>query len=447
MNLFFKYASWKVNTLFGVLLTVLFIQSYFISREQVYLLFVLYGIAFVSFLLLYKFEPKNLFKLGLLARVMLLFSIPNLSDDYFRFLWDGTLVGSGLNPFMYLPEDVLSQLSGLNDPSLTANLYNNLNSKPYFSVYPPINQWIFWLAASVSSVKWGVVIIKASVVLGEVGVFWTLKQLTKRFSIDANKIALYWLNPLVIIELCGNAHLDGIMVMFFLLSTLYFAKVKDTEGSTYFAFAALSKLFSLMFFPLVLLKLSMKRGVKVLLIVGVTIVLCFSPFIDLNGIGNMGSSLDLYFQRFEFNASIYYLVNSAGTLLVGYNPISVVGPGLAILSTLLILIVSYLYRFRNRLAMYTGFLLINAIYLFFSPIVHPWYLVMLVAFSVLSNYRFAIAWSGMVVLSYWAYGNSGFNENFILISIEYLVVFGFLLVDLRSHFTFKKLKAGLGIYS
>jgi alpha-1,6-mannosyltransferase len=228
---------------------------------------------------------------------------------------------------------------------------------------------------------------------------------------------------------------------------LYFAKVKDSEGSAYFAFAALSKLFSLMFFPLVLLKLSMKRRVKVLLITGVVIVLCFSPFIDMNGFVNMGSSLDLYFQRFEFNASIYYIVNSIGTLLVGYNPISVVGPALAVLSTALILLVSYLYRFRNRLAMYTGFLLINTIYLLFSPIVHPWYLVMLVAFSVLSNYRFAIAWSGLVVLSYWAYGNSGFNENFILITIEYLVVFGFLLVDLKSHFTFKKLKAGLGIYS
>ncbi|MFT6747985.1 MAG: alpha-1,6-mannosyltransferase [Glaciecola sp.] len=425
----------------------LFLLSYLVPRTEVGLLLGIYVIGFICFLLLYKNETKHLFKLGLFARVLVLFSVPSLSDDYFRFLWDGTLIGSGLSPFVSLPAEVLAQASNMNDSSFVNDLYTQMNSRPYFSLYPPINQWIFWLAAAFSSVKWGVFVIKLAILLGELGMYWVLKKLLVRFSLNPNKLAVYWLNPLVIIELCGNAHLDGLMVMFFLLSTLCFSTMKDKEGSVYFAFAGLSKLFSLMFFPLVLLKLSMNRRVKALLMVVVVVVACYFPFLNLNDLQNMGSSFDLYFQRFEFNASFYYLLSYFGTKMMGYNPIAVLGPWLAVLSTLLILLVSYLYRFRNRLAMYTGFLLINSIYLLFSPIVHPWYLVMLVALSVLSEYRFAMAWSGMVFVSYWAYGNSDFEENYWLIMLEYLVVLGFLYMDIKKHFTFKKFKAGLGIYS
>jgi alpha-1,6-mannosyltransferase len=297
------------------------------------------------------------------------------------------------------------------------------------------------------SIKWGVIVIKIAVLLGELGVYWVLKKLVARFSLNPNRIALYWLNPLVIIELCGNAHLDGLMVMFFLFSTLSFATLKDKVGSAYFAFAALSKLFSLMFFPLVLLKLSTTRRVKALIIITLSILLCYLPFFSITGIQNMGSSLELYFQRFEFNASVYFLFRYLGEKLIGYNPIAILGPVLALVSMISILLVSYLYRFRNRLAMYTGFLLINGIYLIFSPIVHPWYLIMLVALSVLSEYRFAIVWSGMVFLSYWAYGNSDYKENYFLIAVQYLVVLVFLYLDIQKHFTFKKLKSGLGFYS
>ncbi|MFT6715734.1 MAG: alpha-1,6-mannosyltransferase, partial [Saprospiraceae bacterium] len=432
----FKYAPWKINALYGVFLLMLFLVAYIIPRQDTYLLFGVYGVGFTCFLLLYKNKPKNLFMLGLIARLIVLFSIPSLSDDYFRFLWDGTLIGSGLSPFLNLPAEVLTQLVNINDPALIHQLYDNMNSKPYFSVYPPINQWLFWLAASFSSLKWGVLILKIAVLLGELGVYWVLKKLLTRFSLNPNKLALYWLNPLVIIELCGNVHFDGLMVMFFLLSALSLSKLKEKEGSAYFAFAALSKLFSLMFFPLVLLKLSMKRSLKVLVMALLIITACYFPFLNTLDVQNMGSSLDLYFQRFEFNASVYYVFSYFGTKLMGYNPIAVLGPVLAGVSLMLILLVSYLYRFRNRLAMFTGFLLINTIYLLFSPIVHPWYLVMLVALSVLSEYRFAVVWSGMVFLSYWAYGNVNFNENYLLIVTEYSVVFVFLFLDIKRHFTF-----------
>ena len=430
--------------LYVIFLLGILLLGYFVPRDNFYLLLGTYAAVFLCFYFLCRSHQRSDFYLGLTARAMLLFSVPAFSDDYFRFLWDGLLISKGLSPFLHLPAQVLGQLSELGNKDLVHDLFNHMNSKDYYSVYPPINQWVFWLAASFSSVAWGVFVLKCTILLGVLGVYWVLKKLTFRFSLSPKRISYYWLNPLVIIELCGNAHFDGLMVMFFLMATFSFAKMKDKEGALYFAFAALSKLFSLMFFPLVLLKSSWNRKVKILLMVLLVLVLCYIPFLKYTEIKHMGSSFDLYFQRFEFNASIYYLFRYFGTLLVGYNPIATVGPILAASSTLLILMVSYLYRFRNRLAMYTGFLLINTVYLFFSPIVHPWYLAMLVALSVLTKYRFALVWSGMIVLSYWAYGNKNFHENQFLIFLEYFVVLVFLYLDLRKHFTIRKLKAGFG---
>lgn len=433
--------------MYTIFLLAIFFVSFLIPRTDTVALLTTYAIAFVSFLMLYKRGVDHLFFMGLAARVLVLFAVPSLSDDYFRFLWDGTMIGCNKSPFLNLPSEVFPQLMELQQEagSFIQALHEGMNSRDYFSVYPPINQWLFWLAAIFTSVKWGLVVLKVVVLVGELLSFWVLKKLVDRFSLNTNRIALYWLNPLMIIELCGNVHLDGLMLMFFLWSCLCFAKLKDNEGAFYFTFAALSKLFSLMFFPLVLMKLSGIRRLKVLLISILVLLLCYLPFLSLMDLEHMLTSFDLYFQRFEFNASLYYVFRYFGTQLVGYNPIAFVGPALAMVSFGLILLVSWLYRFRNRLSMFTGFLLINGIYLFFSPIVHPWYLTVLIGLSVFSHYQFATVWSGMIFLSYAAYGNELFQENYYVLGVEYAVVFVFLFFDLKKHFTFAKLRAGIRI--
>ncbi|MGI9553793.1 MAG: hypothetical protein ACR2NC_02625, partial [Thermodesulfobacteriota bacterium] len=40
-----------------------------------------------------------IFIIGLLIRVITLFSIPVLEDDYFRYLWDGSVTANGINPY------------------------------------------------------------------------------------------------------------------------------------------------------------------------------------------------------------------------------------------------------------------------------------------------------------------------------------------------------------
>lgn len=427
-----------------LLVGCLFLLVFGFERQQFVGLLVLYGVAFGSYLYLAFKQHDNYFYLGLGIRVLLLFLIPNLSEDFYRFLWDGELVRLGMSPFSFLPQEIYPQLiKTAVDPGFISQMYEGMNSTTYYSVYPPISQWLFCLASMGGNVAGGVFILKLFILLAEIGVYFVLKRLLNRFSKSRFLVNLYWLNPLVIVELMGNCHFEGVMLFFFLMATYQFARLKDTDGAFYFAFSVLSKLFSLMFLPLLMFKMWGKRVFKPILLVFVLSIICFLPFVSFVDLRNVFESFDLYFQRFEFNGSIYYLCRSTGFYFTGFNQIYWIGPLLAGVSLLLILAISFVYRFKNRWALFTGFLLINSVYLFLSPIVHPWYLVMIIGFSVLSHYRFPIVWSGTVFLSYAAYGGAIVQEYPVLLLIEYLVVFIALYLDVKKHFSIKKLKAAL----
>lgn len=424
----------------------LFLLAFAAEREQFLELFALYFIAFIAYLYLCSKQPGSYFYLGLGIRFFLLFSLPNLSEDYLRFLWDGELVRNGIGPYLYAPDGVFSFLLEKSAaPDFVLEIHQGMNSSQYYSVYPPINQWLFFIASVGGSVSVGVFVLKVFVLAAEIGVFYILRKLLQRFSKPEYLVNWYWLNPLVLVELMGNCHFEGVMLFFFLMANYQFARLKDQEGAFYFAFSVLSKLFSLMFLPLLLFKMWGKRALIVSLIIVVLVAACFVPFVSVVEIKNVLTSFDLYFQRFEFNGGIYNLIRSLGIYFTGYNQIQWIGPLLAIFSLVLILLISFIYRFKNRFALFTGFLLINGVYLFFSPIVHPWYLVMLIGFSVLSHYKFPIVWSASVFLSYNAYHEGFVQENVVFLFIEYLAVFVALYFDVRKHFSFLKLKAALSV--
>ena len=56
----------------------------------------------------------------------------------------------------------------------------------------------------------------------------------------------------------------------------------------------------------------------------------FSPLLNLSFVENFSDSLNLYFQKFEFNAGVYYVLRWIGFQYKGYNLIQVIGPLLAL---------------------------------------------------------------------------------------------------------------------
>ncbi|MBC7777776.1 MAG: hypothetical protein H7246_20245, partial [Phycisphaerae bacterium] len=80
--------------------------GYFVQRSDFHTFIAAYTAFFGLYVWVVFYQQKHfsspqtrlLLGLGIGLRVLLLFSIPNLSDDYARFLWDGHLTVAGIHP-------------------------------------------------------------------------------------------------------------------------------------------------------------------------------------------------------------------------------------------------------------------------------------------------------------------------------------------------------------
>ena len=418
----------------------IYLIGYQSPRENFTVLISVFTLSFFSLYVLQKsqIEEKTLFRLGVILRLLLIFSVPILSDDYFRFLWDGFLIQDGFNPYEYKPNELITTFNG---SKIHNELYAGMNSQNYNTIYPPLNQWIFYISSLTKSIDGGIIIIRIFIVSAEIATYLIIKKILKRYNLNSSRIWWYWLNPLVILELTGNLHGEGILTLFLLLGLYNFAKLKDLDGGILLGLSVISKLFSLMFFPILLLKVSWFRSKKILIGAITIIVIAFTPFFNWTNANHFLQSIDLYFQSFEFNGSIFNLVKWTGYELFGFNIIKTAWPILSITAFILVLLISWVFRFRNRLEIFKALTLMFCIYLFLSPVVHPWYCILPLTLSLFTNMKFMIVWSATIFLSYVMYDYS-LDGNFknTVICFEYLVVFAVLWNDLKHSFSFKKMK-------
>lgn len=374
---------------------------------------------------------------GLIFRLLFLFAIPALSDDYFRFVWDGRLLLAGENPYLYLPAHYLSE-SAPSLAGITPDLFRQLNSPEYYSVYPPVLQAVFWLAAAISpdSLMGSIIVMRVIILAAEAGSILLLLRLLRRMALPDRYVHLYALNPLVILELTGNLHMEALMIFFLLLCLYQLHFQRILIAAILFAFAVGAKLLPLMFLPFVWRRLGFRRFVTFGAVLLATLAVLFFPLLSLELLGNFWQSIDLYFQRFEFNASVYYLLRWLGFRLTGYNQVAVIGPLLSLATLVSVLALAAVKKLGSvrRLAGYMAAAL--TVYLFLSTTVHPWYLTTLVALTAMSQFRFATVWSCLAIFSYSAYHNSTYTENLWLVLLEYSLVGLWLVVELylyRQH--------------
>jgi len=161
----------------------------------------------------------------------------------------------------------------------------------------------------------------------------------------------------------------------------------------------------------------------------VSIVL-FIPYLSPGLIENFASSIDLYFRKFEFNASFYYIIRWIGYKTIGWNIIQKAGPLLGLIVFTFVLLISLIRKNEKPKQLMISLLFAISVYYFFSTTVHPWYIAIPLILSVFTQYKFAVIWTFTVMLSYFAYSSQSFQESLWLIAIEYTVVYGFLIYEL-----------------
>lgn len=138
------------------------------------------------------------------------------------------------------------------------------------------------------------------------------------------------------------------------------------------------------------------------------------------------SSIDLYFRKFEFNASIYYLIREIGFYFKGWNIIQEVGPLLGLSVFLIVITMALVRKNQDSKQLMVSMLFAVSVYYFLATTVHPWYVAIPLIISIFTNYRFVVVWSLMIMLSYAAYSHPEFKENLWLMGIEYTTVFAYL---------------------
>ena len=431
-----------------VLLSFLFYGTfaYDLVRTDYTKLIILCSALFVLFYKLVQHFKSNTQFLTYLAfgfRAVFILAIPNLSQDFYRFIWDGRMILEGINPYLFTVESFISQgdFPVAEAQALRAGM-GDLNAS-HFTNYPPINQLCFTIAALFAgkSILGSVFVMRLLIIAADFGTLHFGKALLEKLNIPIYNIFWYILNPFIIIELTGNLHFEGVMI-FFLVWSLYLLYI----GKWQFAALVLALSISVKLIPLIFLPLFfqwfMKRNDKnketstvlnftrlivFYAIIIMTTLLLFVPFYSSEFIHNYSKTVALWFQNFEFNGSIYYIAREIGFLFRGYNEIAIIGTVTPILVILFVLIITFFRRNRTPIALITAMLLVLSFYYFTTTTVHPWYLATLLILSVFTKYKFPLVWSFVIILSYLAYVNlnkADKSENLWLITLEYAVVYG-----------------------
>lgn len=457
----------KYRNLFAIIASVFlyFFFAYFLERTQFYTVSFLWISLFGCFYILIKNKNISFYTLvgiAIIFRLIFLFSTPNLSQDFYRFIWDGRMLLNGFNPYLSLPETFIQQ--NLQPIADAASLYNGMGelNGSHYTNYPPLNQLCFFIAAlfASKSIFGSVIVLRTLIILADLGILYFGKKLLERLNLPTRNIFWYVLNPFIIIEMTGNLHFEPVM-LFFLVWALYkLQQQKWIWAAILIACSVAVKLIPLLFLPLFFqwftkipesnkkndkmkwfgFKIQPKKIIKFitfnLIIIGTSIVL-FLPFYSSELVANYSNSVGLWFRNFEFNASFYYIFREIGYLFRGYNEIAIIGKISPILTILFLIYLTFFRKNKSITQLTTAMLFGLSFYYFTATTVHPWYVATPLILCVFTKYKFPVVWSLVIILTYQAYANNPWKENLWFVFIEYFILFSFLIYELLL---FKKIK-------
>lgn len=409
----------------GALSLLVLIQAFFIRQDQFVASLLVFSAGFGFYLLEGNAKYQNELvskRLNLFLKLTLLFAFPRGSDDLYRFFWDGQLLIQGYHPYAFKPDQLTGQLQPFQE-----TLYEHLNSPGYYSVYPPLLQSLFGLCALASfksvflfSVLWKSLLLLADQLL--------LRYIGKLPALNSRTAFWYMWNPLVLLEIAGNGHPEGLLIPALILSFYLLQYHRTALSSFALGLAAGIKLFPIALLPLFARHLGLRKAIPyafLTVMVFLVLMLPVWPYGD-----HFLSSIKLYFQKFEFNGSLYEIWKAIEFRRHGHNNIGFIGkviPVIFIAFTGLIVLIQKQNQFQKLLQ---SCLLVWTGYLLLSTTVHPWYVLPLIPLGLLSGFIFPLAWSGAILLSYsWYDPDLGMTWKYACTAMEYAILVGAMIYD------------------
>jgi hypothetical protein len=388
------------------------------------------------------------FTLAIAFRVTLLAATPpTLSDDVYRYIWDGHLTGAGINPYAYPVNS--PQLDGL-DIEQRALVNHPWMASPYLPVAQAFFAVVYGLApASPLAFQVGAAVVDLLAGL-------LLIDLLRRVGLRPVYALIYLWNPLVVFEFAHGAHVDAWMILLTMLA-LWTCVVSRSHvlSASALAVATLTK-----GLPLLLLPVLARRWRWRHLVVYAGLVSCVCVVFvlgvgwglrgPLDGEGLFGA-LRIYVAQWDYNGSLFRWLAVVAHLTWTGRLTAPAFPGAAptlvaklVVAAAMTLVLGGVWRQAGRYRDDLSLLRLAAVpvgaYLLMATTVHPWYVTFIIplmpfllpASDEVSGFgRLALPWlvfSALVALSYLSYRVPGVvSEDPLIYLAEYVPFYGLLI--------------------
>lgn len=345
----------------------------------------------------WTWSPAVILGVALLLRLMFLLAPAQLSDDIYRYLWDGHNVLSGVNPYAAAPA-AMTPKAGLR------RIHQAINHKEYTTIYPPAAQLIF---AAGTAPGGTVTALKAFLVLIDLALCAMMILLLQKLGLPIWRAVLYAWNPLPVVEIAGSGHVDGAGMALFLAALLlllgYGGRRTGAAGSgAVFAAAALVKLFPLVLGPALFLLAPSQRRPHFLAGFCCGVTLLSVPF--LPDLVRTLDSLGAYAKNWEFAGFAFNALRGA----TGSGSLA----RLALVAVLLVCLAALTRRTplaqdgqdaptpaTGRRALHTCYAFTMAL-LLTTPTLQPWYALMLATLLPFAAGPAGIVFCWAVLLTY-----------------------------------------------
>ena len=192
------------------------------------------------------------FALAVALRLAALGGEPVLSDDLYRYAWDGRVQVSGTDPYRYTPSS--THLADLREDWLwpdaegCARLQRpegctRINRPTVRTIYPPVAEAWFTTVYRVAGIEARHKAWQVAGLVGDLALVALLPVVLRAWKRDERWTALYALSPVAVVEVVNNAHVDGLAGLLVALALLAAARRRQVWVGVLVGAAALVKVY------------------------------------------------------------------------------------------------------------------------------------------------------------------------------------------------------------
>ena len=402
--------------------------------------------AAVYFVSVWKFRKNTACSLiliilfGLGFRILFIPSTPILENDFYRYMWDGAVSSSGVNPYEYSPRQVIDGESPEKLKTLKREheeTLKKINHPHVKTIYPPVSQFFFALSYKLSPMSleaWRIILI-----LFDLTTLGLLLLSLGKLKIPLQSSIVYWWNPLLVKEIFNSAHMDVVAFPFVLAAIFLFLSGSKRICVLILSLAAGVKLWPALLFGLFIKPFREKRETVLrILIFTAALLVIFLPLIVLraepnSGVLTYGKSWQNNSPLFSVILYLWEAVFSAFEVHRGhaqkYSRIAVV--------LILLLWNFYVLFAKGSLGIYRKALLIVGGAFLLSPAQFPWYYTWLLPFLCMApswGFLSLTALLPLYYLQYYLSSSAGQAELFrnVVVWIEFAPVWVLLVWEWKA---------------